>query len=38
MIVHVFNRAREANIANVIVAASNIEIKEAIENVGGKQS
>ena len=36
MIVHVFNRAREANIANVIVAAGNIEIKEAIENVGGE--
>ena len=35
MIVHVFNRAREANIANVIVAAGNIEIKEVIENVGG---
>ena len=36
MIVHVFNRAREANIANVIVAAGNIEIKEVIENVGGE--
>ena len=36
MIVHVFNRAREANIANVIVAAGNIEIKDVIENVGGE--
>ena len=29
-------RAKEANIANVIVAAGNIEIKEVIENVGGE--
>ena len=36
MIVHVYKRAKEANIANVIVAAGNVEIKEAIENIGGE--
>ena len=35
MIVHVYKRAKEANIGNVIVAAGNTEIKEVIENVGG---
>ena len=36
MIVHVYKRAKEANIANVIVAAGNVEIKEAIEAIGGE--
>ena len=36
MIAHVYKRAKEANIAKVIVAAGNIEIKEAIENIGGE--
>ena len=36
MIVHVYKRAKEANIANVIVAAGNVEIKEAIETIGGE--
>ena len=36
MIVHVYKRAKEANIANVIVAAGNVEIKEVIENIGGE--
>ncbi len=36
MIVHVYKRAKEANIANVIVAAGNVEIKELIENIGGE--
>ncbi len=36
MIAHVYKRAKEANIANVIVAAGNIEIKEVIENIGGE--
>ena len=36
MIVHVYKRAKEANIAKVIVAAGNVEIKEAIENIGGE--
>ena len=35
MIVHVYKRAKEANIGNVIVAAGNTEIKEVIENAGG---
>ena len=35
MIVHVYKRAKEANIGNVIVAAGNTEIKEVIENFGG---
>ena len=36
MIAHVYKRAKEANIANVIVAAGNVEIKEVIENIGGE--
>ena len=36
MIAHVYKRAKEANIANVIVAAGNVEIKEAIETIGGE--
>ena len=36
MIAHVYKRAKEANIANVIVAAGNVEIKEAIEAIGGE--
>ena len=36
MIAHVYKRAKEANIAKVIVAAGNVEIKEAIENIGGE--
>ena len=36
MIAHVYKRAKEANIAKVIVAAGNIEIKEVIENIGGE--
>ncbi len=36
MIAHVYKRAREANIAKVIVAAGNVEIKEVIENIGGE--
>ena len=36
MIVHVYKRAKEANIAKVIVAAGNVEIKEVIENIGGE--
>ena len=36
MIAHVYKRAKEANIATVIVAAGNVEIKEAIENIGGE--
>jgi 3-deoxy-manno-octulosonate cytidylyltransferase (CMP-KDO synthetase) len=36
MIAHVYKRAKEANIAHVIVAAGNIEIKEAIETIGGE--
>ena len=36
MIAHVYKRAKEANIANVIVAAGNAEIKEVIENIGGE--
>ncbi|MBJ66083.1 MAG: 3-deoxy-manno-octulosonate cytidylyltransferase, partial [Rhodobiaceae bacterium] len=34
MIVHVYKRAVEANIADVIVATGNIEIKKVIENAG----
>ena len=36
MIAHVYKRAKEANIAKVIVAAGNVEIKEVIENIGGE--
>ena len=36
MIAHVYKRAKEANIAHVIVAAGNVEIKEAIETIGGE--
>ena len=36
MIAHVYKRAKETNIANVIVAAGNVEIKEAIEAIGGE--
>ena len=36
MIAHVYKRAKEANIAKVIVAAGNVEIKEAIEDIGGE--
>ena len=36
MIAHVYKRAKEANIAHVIVAAGNVEIKEVIENIGGE--
>ena len=36
MIAHVYKRAKEANIARVIVAAGNVEIKEVIENIGGE--
>ena len=36
MIAHVYKRAKEANIANVIVATGNVEIKEVIENIGGE--
>ena len=36
MIAHVYKRAKEANIATVIVAAGNVEIKEVIENIGGE--
>ena len=36
MIVHVYKRAVEANIADVIVATGNIEIKKVIENAGGE--
>ena len=36
MIAHVYKRAKEANIAKVIVAAGNVEIKEAIEAIGGE--
>jgi len=36
MIAHVYKRAKEANIANVIVAAGNVEIKEVIDNIGGE--
>ena len=36
MIAHVYKRAKEANIAKVIVAAGNVEIKEEIENIGGE--
>tara|TARA_B100000475_G_scaffold43438_1_gene28572 strand:+ start:23 stop:748 length:726 start_codon:yes stop_codon:yes gene_type:complete len=36
MIAHVYKRAKEANIAKVIVAAGNVEIKELIENIGGE--
>ena len=36
MIAHVYKRAKEANIAKVIVAAGNVEIQEVIENIGGE--
>ena len=36
MIAHVYKRAKEANIAKVIVAAGNVEIKEVIQNIGGE--
>ena len=36
MIVHVYKRAVEADIADVIVATGNIEIKKVIENAGGE--
>ena len=36
MIAHVYKRAKEANIAKVIVAAGTVEIKEVIENIGGE--
>jgi len=36
MIAHVYKRAKEVNIAKVIVAAGNVEIKEVIENIGGE--
>ena len=36
MIVLVYKRAVEANIADVIVATGNIEIKKEIENAGGE--
>ena len=36
MIAHVYKRAKEANIAKVIVAAGNVEIKEVIESIGGE--
>ena len=36
MIAHVYKRAKEANIAKVIVAAGNVEIKEVRENIGGE--
>ena len=35
MIVHVFKRAKEVGIADVLVAAGNREIKNAIESIGG---
>ena len=35
MIVHVFKRAKEVGIADVLVAAGNREIKNAIKSIGG---
>ena len=38
MIVHVFKRAKEVGIADVLVAAGNREIKNAIKSIGGAVS